>query len=118
MREAQINSKISIMISRNGMGEGDPELTHKLLKNFLSLLSQEERVPAYICIYADAVKFACQHSPVADELKALEQKGTKIIICKTCLLFYGLIDKTVTGTVGTMIDIIDIQHNSTKIINL
>jgi hypothetical protein len=48
----------------------------------------------------------------------LEQAGSKIVICKTCLLFNNLLEDVQTGTIGTMLDIIDVQQNSTKVITL
>ncbi|MDP3435713.1 MAG: DsrE family protein [Bacteroidales bacterium] len=118
MNERELNSKIAVMITREGMGEGPRELSLILVKNYLTLLKSENRVPAYICLYADGVKLACRESNVAQELKELEQAGSKVIICKTCLNFYNLLDSVECGTVGTMLDIIDVQHNSTKVINL
>ncbi len=113
-----INSKIAIMVNHNGMGQAPQELSHILVKNYLTLIHSEEKDPAYICFYGDGVKLTCEGSPVIDQLKAIEQSGTKIIICKTCLVFNNLIDKVRVGTIGTMLDILDIQQNSTKIINL
>lgn len=113
-----INSKIAVVINRNGMGDAPQELSHTLLKNYLTLIASEGRIPSYICLYGDGVKVACEGSVFTEELKALESAGSKIVICKTCLVYNNLLDKVETGTVGTMLDIIDIQHNSTKIINL
>ncbi len=114
----EINSKIAIIINRHGMGEGAKELTHTLVKNYLTLLLSENHVPSYICLYADGVKFACTGSHVIEELNALEKAGSKIVICKTCLLFNNLLEDVQTGTIGTMLDIIDVQQNSTKVITL
>lgn len=114
----EINSKIAVVISREGMGEAPAELSLTLIKNYLALLVQEGKIPAYICLYGNGVKLICEGSSVIQEFKAIEQKGSKIIICKTCLIFNNLLEKTEAGTIGTMADIIDIQHNCTKIINL
>jgi len=114
----EINSKIAVIVNRNGMGESSPELTHALIKNYFTLLKSENHIPSYICFYADGVKFACEGSHILKELKVLEEAGTKIILCKTCLIFNKLLDKTRIGIVGTMLDIIDVQHNSTKVITL
>lgn len=113
-----INNKVAVVINRNGMGNGSDELTALLIKNYLTLLRQEERDPAYICLYADGVFLACEGSHVVEELKELEKHGTNIVICKTCLVFNNLLERVAVGNVGTMIDIIDVQHNSTKVITL
>lgn len=118
MNIKEINSKIAIIVNRNGMGDAPMELAHILVKNYFSLLIAEEKFPAYICVYGDGVKLTCEGSPIVEELKGIEQKGTKIIICKTCLVYNNLLDKVSVGSVGTMLDILDIQQNSTKIIYL
>ena len=113
-----INSKVAVIINKSGMGHAPKELSDVLIKNYLTLLYQEERKPAYICLYADGVFLACEGSHVIEELRNLEKSGTKIVICKTCLVFNSLLEKVAVGNVGTMIDIIDVQHNSTKVITL
>lgn len=118
MISKEINHKIAIIVCRNGMGEAPEDLSHLLIKNYFTLLNSEERYPAYICFYGDGVKLTCFGSHIIEELKALEQNGSKIIICKTCLAYNNLLEKVKVGTVGTMLDIIDVQHNSTKLINL
>lgn len=114
----EINSKIAVVISREGMGDAPAELSLKLVKTYPELLAEEKKIPAYICLYGNGVKLICKGSPVIDQFKQLENEGSKIVICKTCLIFNELLDKTEAGTIGTMADIIDIQHNCTKIINL
>ena len=111
-------SKTSIFITKYGMGTAPDELSILLLKNYLTLLKSENRIPAYICLYADGVKCACTGSPVIEEFKVLEQAGAKIFICKTCLNFYNIIDAVEVGNTGTMMDIMEIQHHSKLLINL
>lgn len=118
MISKEINGKVAVIVNRNGMGEAPAELSHLLIKNYLTLIISEEKYPSYMCFYGDGVKLTCEGSHIVAELKVLEIKGTKIIICKTCLAYNNLMDKVKVGTVGTMLDIIDIQQNSTKIINL
>ncbi len=113
-----INKKTAILINRDGMGVGDKELTNKLITNYLSLILSEERKPAYICLYADGVKLAIKDSVCIEQLKELESSGVIIMICKTCINHYKIEDKIEIGTVGTMLDIIDIQHNCTKLITI
>ena len=118
MNDRSGNVKVALIIDRFGMGNAPEELSHTLLKNYLTLIISEQRIPAYICMYGEGVKVACKNSGFTDELVKLESMGSKIVICKTCLIFYNLLDKVETGSVGTMLDIIDIQHNSTKLIKL
>lgn len=112
------NNKTAIFVTKYGMGDAPEALSHLLLKNYLTLLKSENRVPAYICFYAEGVKCACTGSPVLEELKVLEQSGSKIFICKTCLNYYELLDSIEVGNTGTMLDIMDIQHHNKLLINL
>lgn len=113
-----MNSKTTITINRYGMGEADSELSLLLLRNYLTLLAEEKLEPRFICLYAEGVKLATDGSPVLSELKALEERGTSIFVCRTCLNFYGLENSVKAGTVSTMLDIIGAQTNCSKVITL
>ena len=106
---------IAIIVTRNGLGDASAELQQTLAKNYFSLLQKENYIPNFICFYGDGVKLTCTGSPVIEDLKSLEKKGTKLIICKTCLIFYHLLELCEVGMVGTMHDIIDIQFNAGKV---
>lgn len=55
---------------------------------------------------------------VLDLLKALELKGTRLVLCSTCLDYYGLTDKVQIGIVGGMINIIEAQRLAGKVISI
>ena len=57
-------------------------------------------------------------SPVLDLLRALEAKGVRLIICSTCLQYYGLTEKVAVGIVGGMSDILLAQWMASKVITL
>ena len=64
------------------------------------------------------VKLACEGSPVIDELKALKDHGVQLILCSTCLDYFGLRDKVQTGIIGGMPDIIEALSAAGKVISL
>ncbi|HKM92190.1 MAG TPA: DsrE family protein [Prolixibacteraceae bacterium] len=107
-----------IAFSSNGMGTAPQELAITLITNYLKLLSEEEKVPQTLIFYADGVKLVCTGSPVLDYLKIIQQKGSNLIICKTCLNFFELNDQQVVGQVGTMADILTFQLEAKKVISL
>ena len=57
-------------------------------------------------------------SPVLDLLQSLEAKGVRLIICSTCLQYYGLTEKVKVGIVGGMGDILLAQWMAGKVITL
>jgi selenium metabolism protein YedF len=107
-----------LLITRKGMGEGDPELQSKLIKTYFSLLDESDTLPAVICFYAEGVHLVVQGSPVLGTLQALEAKGVRLIICNTCLNYYNLKDKLAVGIKGGMPDIIEAQRRAAKVITL
>ncbi len=112
------DSETVILITRNGMGDADPELQQKLITNYLKLLDENEILPVAICFYANGVYLAVKGSPVLDSLRSLESKGVRLILCSTCLNYYNLTDKVQAGIVGGMTDIIEAQRRASKVISI
>ena len=107
-----------ILITNNGMGKADLALQHKLAAKYFELLMQNMNLPAAICFYTEGVKLTVTGSPVLEQLKALETKGVRLIICSTCLDFYGLNGQTQVGIIGGMSDIIEAQTKAAKVITM
>jgi intracellular sulfur oxidation DsrE/DsrF family protein len=117
MKLPQDNTTI-IMITRNGMGEADEDLSQKLVKTYLSLLDDNDVLPGAICFYAEGVKLVVEGSPVLDILQSLEEKNVDLVICNTCLKYYDLLDQVKVGIVGGMTDIITAQWKAEKVITI
>ncbi len=112
------NSNTLIQIDKHGMGTGSEELGLILISNYLKLSLSNEQLPKIITFYNSGVKLTCSGSPVLETLKEMEQAGVKMIICKTCLNFYKLDTQVEVGIQGTMHDIITLQADASKVINL
>lgn len=108
----------AIVFNNYGMGTASEELRLILAENYLSITLKENRLPGFILFYAEGVKLVTDKSPVIETLKAIEKRGTKLIVCKTCLNYYNLIEKVKTGIIATMMDICEIQWNVDKVITL
>ena len=107
-----------ILVTNNGMGKADLALQHKLAAKYFELLMQNTNLPAAICFYTEGVKLTVTGSPVLEQLKALEAKGVRLILCSTCLDFYSLSDQIQVGIVGGMSDIIEAQTKASKVITI
>ncbi len=112
-----MNSTI-LLFTRNGMGTAQEDLSQTLVKNYLGLLSDEKKLPVALLFYGEGVKLVCEGSQVLDSLSSIESKGVKLIACKTCLNYYGLIDHIKAGKVGTMEDILTFQLEADKVISI
>ena len=115
---ANPNSGIVILVTNDGMGKADTTLQHKLIQTYLTLLKDHNMLPAAICFYTDGVKLVVDGSPVLDLLKSLEAKNVRLIVCSTCLNYFGMIDKVKVGIVGGMTDILEAQWQAEKVITI
>ncbi len=68
--------------------------------------------------YTGGVKLVCEGSPILAELAALEAQGVHLVICKTCLDYFGLADRVRVGVVGGMTDIITAMWMADSVIEL
>ncbi len=109
-------SKTVILVTNYGMGKSDEALQLKLLGKYLQLITEGGLLPNSICFYADGVKSVTADSPLLPQLKAIEEKGVRLIVCSTCLEHLGL--EAAVGIVGGMPDIIEAQFNAEKVITL
>lgn len=111
-------SSTAILVTKNGMGSADPSLQQELLQKYLRMLLDNGQLPGAICFYTEGVKLVIEGSPVLEALKSLEVKGVHLIICQTCLNYFGLADKVKVGIVGGMGDIILAQMKAAKVITI
>ncbi|MCK6624770.1 MAG: DsrE family protein [Anaerolineae bacterium] len=118
MTENTINQSVALLITQDGMGSATIELQQKLMGVYLRLLVESETLPAAICFYTDGVKLVVEGSPVLEQLKSLEAKGVHLVICRTCLEYFGLEERVQVGVIGGMTDIIEAQWRASKVITL
>ena len=107
-----------ILITNNGMGKGPQDLQLTLIGKYLELLCLQNDLPAAICFYTEGVHLVTEGSPVIEKLRVLEGKGVRLIVCSTCLNYFGLAKKIKIGIVGGMGDIIAAQWSAGKVITL
>ncbi|NDJ52365.1 MAG: sulfurtransferase-like selenium metabolism protein YedF [Chloroflexi bacterium] len=109
---------LTILVTNDGMGQAEPVLRHKLAKSYFTLLTDVKPLPGVIAFYTEGVRLVCSGSPVLDELKTLESKGVRLVICKTCLDHFGLRDAVEVGIVGGMTDILEAQLQADKVVTI
>jgi intracellular sulfur oxidation DsrE/DsrF family protein len=107
-----------LLVPRDGMGEADLALQHKLMDKYLRLLLEGEALPAAMCFYAEGVKLVVDGSPVLERLREVEAEGVRLVVCSTCLDHFGLTDQVQVGIVGGMGDILEAQVRAGKVVTL
>ena len=93
------------VIASSVMGQGSDDLGALLMKAFIHTAVDLEHRPDIMIFYNTGVKLVAPDSGVLDDLKALEGKGVKILVCGTCVNFFELTGKVGVGTVSNMYDI-------------
>ncbi len=107
-----------VLVTEDGMGHAEPELGRRLLLKYLEVLEANGTLPGAIAFYTRGVRVVCEGSPAIERLRALEARGVRLVICKTCLDFYGLAGKVKVGVVGGMGDIVAAQVMARKVVTL
>lgn len=109
----------AVFIGKDQVGAGEGELGYNLLKMALYTLSQGEAIPASILFMNSGVKLpAGQEQQVIDSLNQLAGKGTEVLVCGTCLNYYGLTEQLKVGQVSNMYDILGRMQAADKVITL
>ena len=55
---------------------------------------------------------------VIEAVKKLEEQGTEVLVCGTCLNYYGITDQLAAGEVSNMYDILERMREASKTITL
>jgi selenium metabolism protein YedF len=85
------------------MGEGDPELGKLLMETFVDNLKLQEHLPSHVVLYNAGVKLAMKSSSVCSSLSELEELGTRIMLCGTCVDHYGIQLDLGVGMISNMV---------------
>ena len=94
-----------VLITAEGIGQGDADLGRLLMKGFLYTLTESDHPPRTLLFMNGGVKLAVSGSPALEHLKALAEGGTEVLSCGTCLDAYGLKESLAVGGVTNMYDI-------------
>lgn len=105
-----------VVISSDKMGDGDDELGHLLIENFIKALKDLERLPEKIIFYNKGVTIVTKSSPVITHLKDLEKMGVELLLCATCVKYYKLEDQVGAGMLSNMYSIAESMASAGSII--
>ncbi|MDD5748333.1 MAG: sulfurtransferase-like selenium metabolism protein YedF [Actinomycetota bacterium] len=98
------NNKV-IFITSDEIGKGERKLGTRLASAFIYACAQNEEIPHKIIFMNTGVRLVTQNEEIAENLKRLEERGCEMLVCGTCLDFYGLKDSLLVGRVSNMYEI-------------
>ena len=105
-----------VAITSDKMGEGDAELGHLLIGNFIKALKDLDKLPQHIVFYNKGVTLATKDSEVIEHIKDLEKMGVEIHLCGTCVNFYKLENRIAVGTLSNMYSIAEIMASAGNVV--
>lgn len=107
-----------MFVGRDIIGDGDRELGANLMRMFFYTLVQGEDKPGAVLFMNAGVRLPTLDEQIPAHLKSLADAGVEILVCGTCLSFYGLTDQLQVGTVSNMYDIVTRMQRAAKVVSL
>lgn len=108
----------ALFVNKDAIGTNVGDLGPSLITMFFYTLCESNDPPRYILFMNEGVKLPAENEQIAEHLKTLQEKGAEVLVCGTCLKFYGLEGKLMAGTVSNMYDISECMHKADKVITL
>ncbi|NIA20319.1 MAG: sulfurtransferase-like selenium metabolism protein YedF [Xanthomonadaceae bacterium] len=109
-------SKLVVYINDQYMGKGDEKLGKILMKAFLKTLLEFSTRPRQLIFVNSGVFLTTSGSEEIATIRTLEQEGTDIFSCGTCLDFYHLKDKLKVGQMSNMFEIASLLLEADRVI--
>lgn len=105
-----------VYIGNNCMGRGDDELGTKLMRGFLRTLIDSPPLPWRVIFINAGVKLTTIDDEAVDAISMLQDKGSEILSCGTCLQHFKLEEKLRVGKATNMFEVIESFNSADKII--
>ena len=114
----QTSSGTVFFFGKDYVGEGEQELGKNLIKMMLYTLTQSSDLPSAILLMNSGVHLASTNAETAAHLQTLVDLGCDLLVCGTCLNYYGIADQLKVGTVSNMYDIVTKMQEAAKVITV
>ena len=75
-------------------------------------------MPKAVLFLNGGIRLALKGSSVIKELTVLKEKGVEMLVCGTCLDYFGEKDNLELGTVSNMYDIVEKMNESPKVVRV
>ena len=105
-----------LVLDSASLGRGNDELGAQLMINYLRTWAFRDDGPEVVACYNEGVKLAVKDSPALPMLEAIGQKGADIMLCATCVNFFGIQDTLGVGRVGDMKGIVEALATADKVV--
>lgn len=111
-----VDKDFLLVITSSEIGTGETDLGAKLTDLIFKVFSEFTPQPARIIFLNSGIFLTTEGSPIVAKLRALEEKGTEIVSCITCLNYHERMEKVVVGRPGDMKDTVDAVLEYSKVV--
>ncbi|MEG1954439.1 MAG: sulfurtransferase-like selenium metabolism protein YedF [Mucinivorans sp.] len=109
-------SGYALVIRSEFMGSGDDALGALLMRSCVNSLGDLDLLPTWIVLYNSGVKLTIGQSDTAASLTLLRNRGVQILVCGTCVDFYGIKEQIGVGSITNMFKINDVLSKADHVI--
>lgn len=107
-----------IFIAGDTIGSGSDELGGILMKALFPTLLKVEPKPRKLIFMNNGVKLTTEGSEFLDSLNKLEKEGAELLICGTCLDYFGLKENVKVGRISNFYEITEALLQADKVIRI
>lgn len=109
----------AVFVGKDFVGDGSIELGQSLMKMALYTLAESGDAPVSLLFMNSGVKLVAPgEEQVIESVKKLIEQGTEVLVCGTCLDYFGLKEQLSVGEVSNMYDILGRMREAAKVITL
>jgi len=105
-----------IAFNSDKMGDGNDELGHLLMVNFIKAIKDLDALPSKMVFYNKGVTLGAEDSSVIVHLKEIEKMGVALLLCATCVKFYSLEERIKIGTLSNMFEIARVMAQAGNVV--
>jgi len=115
---APVTGPLVVLLASSTVGSGDDTLGEVLMRAFLHTLQEVEPRPDVIICMNSGVRLAVRGSPVVEDLQRLVNGGAELLICGTCLDYFGLKDEVAVGVISNMYTIAETMLGASSVVRV
>jgi selenium metabolism protein YedF len=107
-----------VCLNSDEIGKGDRELGTRLMNGFLYSCTEVDEQIETVVLLNTGVRLATENDETIAHLKKLEERGTEIVACGTCLDYYGLTDKLRVGQRTNMYEVLSVLAVADRLVSM
>lgn len=105
-----------VFFATDTIGRGDDGLGRILMKSIIYSFTEVEPKPGTIIFMNSGVRLAVEGSEVLEDLGKLGENGVNILVCGTCLDYFGLKDRLAVGEISNAYTIAETLLGAGKVV--